>query len=255
MEETLAPAPSRSPDFVDDFREGLDPEKWIPHYLPQWTVPRRSEARYGIVESGLELRIESDQLDWREEDAPMRVSNLQTAVFSGPVGSTRGTHRHRPDGLEVRTAMPTRMLFAPTRGRVELTVAASTDEGCMIAAWLVGTEHLSETDSGEICIFEIDADAVSTVTRARTGIKAHHDPRLATDMTEVVLPFDASTPHTWTVIWGDGETTIGCEGRVLRRMPQAPDYPLMLLIDLFEVGAPSGAYPKTFVLSGVRAWI
>ena len=254
MDETLTPTPSRSPDFTDDFQDGLDAEKWIAHYLPQWTVPERSEARYRVVESGLELRIDSDQLDWREEDAPMRVSNLQTAVFSGAAGSTRGTHRHRPDGLEVRTAMPTRLLFAPSRGRIDLTVAASTDQGCMLAAWLVGTEHLSETDSGEICIFEIDADAVSTVTRARTGIKAHHDPRLMTDMAEVVLPFDASAPHTWTVIWGDGETTIGCEGRVLRRMPEAPDYPLMLLIDLFEVGAPSGAYPKTAVISEVRAW-
>jgi hypothetical protein len=254
MDETLTPRPSRSPDFSDDFRDGLDADKWIAHYLPQWTVPERSEARYRVVESGLELRIDSDQLDWREEDAPMRVSNLQTAVFSGVVGSTRGTHRHRPDGLEVRTAMPTRMLFAPSRGRIDLTVAASTDQGCMLAAWLVGTEHLAETDSGEICIFEIDADAVSTVTRARTGIKAHHDPRLTTDMAEMVLPFDASEPHTWTVIWGDGETTIGCEGLVLRRIPQAPDYPLMLLIDLFEVGAPSGAYPKTAVISEVRAW-
>ncbi len=254
MAEALRPVPSRAPDFTDGFRDGLDPEKWIAHYLPQWTVPERSEARYRIVESGLELRIESDQLDWRVEDAPMRVSNVQTAVFSGPVGSTRGTHRHRPDGLEVRTAIPTRMLFSPSRGRIDLTVAASTDEGCMLAAWLVGTEHLSETDSGEICIFEIDADAVSTTTRARSGIKAHHDPRLTTDMTEVVLPFDASASHTWTVIWGDGETAIGCEGRVLRRVPQAPDYPLLLLIDLFEVSAPSGSYPKTAVISGVRAW-
>ena len=254
MDEILAPAPSRSPDFSDDFLDGLDAAKWIAHYLPQWTVPERSEARYRIVDSGLELRIDADQRDWREEDAPMRVSNLQTAVFSGAVGSTRGTHRHRPDGLEVRTAFPTRLLFAPSRGRVDVTVAASTDDGCMLAAWLVGTEHLDENDSGEICIFEIDADAVSATSRARTGIKAHHDPRLTTDMAEVVLPFDASSPHTWTVIWGDGETTIGCEGRVLRRMPQAPEYPMMLLIDLFEVGAPSGTYPKTAVISEVRAW-
>ncbi|WP_407360469.1 hypothetical protein [Microbacterium sp. LBN7] len=254
MDETLAAAPPRSPDFSDDFRDGLDTEKWIAHYLPQWTVSERSEARYRITESGLELRIDAEQLDWREEDAPMRVSNLQTAVFSGAVGSMRGTHRHRADGLEVRTATPTRILFAPSRGRVDLTVAASTDDGCMLAAWLVGTEHLAETDSGEICIFEIDADAVSAATRARTGIKAHHDPRLTTDMAEIVLPFDASAPHTWTVIWGDGETTIGCEGRVLRRMPQAPEYPMMLLIDLFEVGAPSGTYPKTAVISEVRAW-
>ncbi|WP_447912931.1 hypothetical protein [Microbacterium phyllosphaerae] len=254
MDEALAPPPHRAPVFTDDFSRGLDEERWIAHYLPQWTVPERSQARYAIVDAGLELRIESDQLDWREEDAPLRVSNVQTAVFSGAVGSTRGTHRHRPDGLEVRTEMPSRQLFAPPRGRIDLTVAATTDEGCMLAAWLVGTEQHSEEDAGEICIFEIDADAISTTTRARTGIKAHHDPSLMTDMAEVVLPFDASELHTWTVIWGDGETVIGCEGRVLRRIAQSPDYPMMLLIDLFEIGAPCGGYPKSAVISEVRGW-
>lgn len=254
MGEVLPPPPSEAPNFADDFSSGLDGGKWIAHYLPHWTVPERSAARYEIVDAGLRLLIDSDQLDWREEDAPLRVSNLQTASFSGPVGSARGTHRHRADDLEVRTETPLRVLFAPARGRIDVTVAASTDEGCMLAAWLVGVEHLSERDAGEICIFEIDADAVSTTTRARTGIKAHGDPRLETNMAEVVLPFDASEPHTWTVIWGDGETVIGCEGSVLRRIPQSPDYPLMLLIDLFEIGTPSGVYPKTALVRQVRAW-
>ena len=254
MDQILPPPPSEAPTFADDFSTGLDGEKWIAHYLPQWTVPERSAARYEIVDAGLQLRIESDQLDWRTEDAPLRVSNVQTAMFSGPLGSARGTHRHRSDGLEVRTETPLQVLFAPTSGRIDVTVAASTDDGCMLAAWLVGIEHLSELDAGEICIFEIDADAVSTTTRARTGIKAHGDPRLETDMAEVVLPFDASGSHTWTVIWGDGETVIGCEGIVLRRIPQCPVYPVMLLIDLFEIGTPSGAYPKTAVVSDVRAW-
>lgn len=196
MDEALAPVPTVPPTFADDFSRGLDHDRWIPHYLPHWTVPERSAARFEFVEAGLELRIERDQLDWRAEDAPLRVSNVQTASFSGPVGSTRGTHRHRSDGLVVRTETPHRVLFAPTRGRIDLTVAASIDEGCMLAAWLVGTEHLSESDAGEICIFEIDAEAVSATTRARTGIKSHHDPRLTTDMAEVLLPFDASALHT-----------------------------------------------------------
>lgn len=251
----LPPQPDRAADFEDDFADGVDPAKWIAHYLPQWTVPERSAARYASVPEGLELRIESDQLDWRAEDAPLRVSNLQTGVFSGPLGSARGTHRHRPDGLVVRTPMPLHLPFAPTAGRIDVTVAASTDAGCMLAAWLVGTEHLSEQDAGEICVFEIDAEAVGETTRARTGIKAHHDPRLRQDMSEVVLPFDASRSHTWTVIWGHGETTIGCEGVIVRTLPQAPDYPMVLLIDLFEIGGPTGEYPKRALVSSVRAWV
>jgi len=77
---------------------------------------------------------------------------------------------------------------------------------------------------------------------------------MITDMAEVTLPFDAGLPHTWIVIWGAGETIIGCEGIVLRRIRQAPEYPLFLLIDLFETAPPSGEYPKTAIVRRVRAW-
>ena len=252
--DPLPPPPDRAPDLDDDFSAGLSAERWVPHYLPHWTTPDRSEARYRLTPGGIELRIEQDQLDWRTEDAPLRVSNLQTGTFSGPGGSVRGTHCHRTDELFVRTETPERLLFAPSGGQVDITVTASRDTGCMLAAWLVATEHLSPADSGEICIFEIDADAIGPTTTARSGIKAHHDPRLTTDMAVVTVPLDASQPHTWTAIWGDGETTIGCDGFVVRRMPQAPDYPLFLMIDLFEIGTPSGSYPKSATVHHVRAW-
>ncbi|NYF17915.1 hypothetical protein HDC37_002771 [Microbacterium sp. AK009] len=254
MTAELPAAPARPPDFEDDFSRGLHPARWVAHYLPHWTTPDRSAARYALVREGLELRIEADQPDWRPEDAPLRVSNIQTGTFSGPVGSTIGTHRHRADGLLVRTETPSRLLWAPASGRVDITVSASTDPGCMLAAWFVGTEHLSADDAGEICVFEIDASAIGETTVARTGIKAHGDPRLTTDMREVTLPFDASRPHTWTTIWGGGETVVGCEGTVMARMPQAPASPMFLLIDLFEIGSPSGAYPKTATVHRVRAW-
>ncbi|MDN4479350.1 hypothetical protein [Demequina muriae] len=252
--EHLSPQPSRPPDFDDDFASGLSPTRWVPHYLPHWTTPERSAARYGVVPGGLELRIDDDQPDWRPEDAPLRVSNLQTGTFSGPVGSTRGTHRHRDDGLVVRTETPSQLLFAPSRGRIDLTLAASRADGCMVAAWLVGTEHLSDEHSGEICIVEIDAAGIDEVTTARCGVKAHHDPRMVTDMEEVTIPLDASERHTWTVIWGEGETVIGCEGRVVRRVAQAPDYPLFLMVDLFEIGAAEGPYPKAATVGRVTAW-
>lgn len=251
--ESLPLAPDREPDLDDDFRTGLDPRRWVASYLPHWTTPERARAHYVTGPDGLALRIDRDQPDWRTEDAPLRVSNVQTGTFSGPVGSPLGTHRHR-EGLTVHTETPTRLLFTPSSGRVEITASASRDARCMTAAWLVGTEHRSPTESGEICVFEIDADAISETTVARTGIKAHHDPRLATDMSEVTIPLDASTPHTWFVEWRSGETVIGCQNRTLRRIAQAPDYPLFLMVDLFEIGPRGGEYPKSATVHRVRGW-
>ncbi|WP_371741875.1 hypothetical protein [Herbiconiux sp. VKM Ac-2851] len=258
MDGLFPPAPSRVPDVEDRFVGGRPrDELWVAEYLPHWTVPSRSAARVAAAgASGIRLLIEEDQLDWREEDAPLRVSNLQTAVFSGPVGSARGTHRHRP-GLRVRTAVPTRLLWAPSSGRVDVTVSASVDEGCMLAVWLVGVEEGSARDCGEICVFEIDASAVGAGSVvARCGLKAHGDDRLATEMRSVTVPVDAAQAHTWSVEWGPAGTVIGCEGRVVFWSSAAPAYPLQLMVDLFEIGPRSGAsaYPKSAVVHAVRGW-
>jgi hypothetical protein len=254
--EALPRPPDRAPDVEDDFAGALSSDLWVEHYLPHWTTPDRSAARSDAVPGGgRRLRIDADQPDWRPEDAPLRVSNLQTGTFSGPMGSTRGTHRHRPDGLVVRTPTPTRLLWAPSSGRIDITVSATREADCMLAVWLVGTEHVAPQHAGELCVFEIDADAIGAgASRARCGIKAHDDPRLTTDMAEVRIPVDASRPHTWTAVWGGGETVVGCEGVVVRRVPQAPDYPLFLMVDLFELDPSVGPHPKTATLHHLRGW-
>lgn len=257
MSNDLLP-PLRAGGSFDEHFSGptLNTDRWVAHYLPQWTTPERSCARYDSTPAGLRLRIDSDQPDWRPEDAPLRVSNIQTAAFSGPVGSLRGTHRHRLDGLTVRTDVSTRLLWAPSAGQVDVTITASSDAACMLAAWLVGTEHLDEQDCGEICLFEIDADAVGDrTTRARVGVKAHHDPRLNTNMTEVDVPVGLGQPHTWSARWDEDGVTVACESKVVYNSAQQLNYPLQLMVDLFEIGPgeAASAYPKTAVVHRVRA--
>ena len=46
-------------------------------------------------------------------------------------------------------------------GRIDVTVSATVDEGCMLAAWLVCAEHLSPQSQRKICIFEIDSSAIN----------------------------------------------------------------------------------------------
>ncbi len=71
-----------------------------------------------------------------------------------------------------------------------MTLRASADPDCVTAIWSVGTEHRDPRECGEICVAEIDADAVGLQTRTRCGIKAHHDDRLTTDMMTTTVPYD-----------------------------------------------------------------
>ena len=62
--DVLLPPPRRAPDLDDDFAgPDLRTSWWIDHYLPQWTTPDRSRARYDLGPRGLRLRIDADQPD------------------------------------------------------------------------------------------------------------------------------------------------------------------------------------------------
>ncbi|QHC65136.1 family 16 glycosylhydrolase [Rathayibacter sp. VKM Ac-2759] len=236
--------------FTDGFAAGrLDPERWIDHYLPQWTTPERSRARYDLDADGLLLRIDADQPPWRDEDGPMRVSNLQTATFAGPLGSAIGTHRHTSE-LRVRTEVPTRRLWTPSGGRVEAVLEASPHPDCMLALWLVGLEDSGPDDSGEITVAELfgslRGERRSTV---RTGVKAIDDPRLTTDVVDVDLPIDTAEPHTYAVEWSEAGVALFVDGALVHTVRQALPYPLQLMLDLFEfpeaVPRDPAAYPRT----------
>jgi hypothetical protein len=245
--------------FADDFTApALDGGRWVPHYLPQWTTPDRSAARYELQPGWLRLRIDADQPAWRPEDGELRVSNLQTGSFSGPAGSHRGTHRHRPD-LTVRSPQPTRRLFTPAGGLVEARLRASADPTCMLAVWLVGLEESAPEDAGEICIGELYGDRIGPGgSSVRTGIKAHSDRRLRDDMADVPLAVDATDWHTYAAAWTAGTTSIYVDDELVRTLDQGMSYPLQLMVDLFEFPAgperdPAG-YPKHGDVAAVRGY-
>jgi Glycosyl hydrolases family 16 len=246
-------------EFDEDFAgPALDPGRWVAHYLPHWTTPERSAARYELRPGLLRLRIDADQPAWRVEDGEMRVSNLQTGTFSGPAGSARGQHRHRPD-LAVVTPQPTRRLYTPTGGLAEAVMRASPDPTCMLAFWLVGLEEASPEASGEICVAELFGHAIGPErSRVRIGVKAHHDPRLAWDMEEVELALDAADWHIYAAEWTADRIRFFVDDRLVRTVHQRIDYPLQLMVDLFEF--PEGAerdpaaYPKFGEVRAVRGY-
>jgi hypothetical protein len=187
----------------------------------------------------------------------MRVSNLQTGTFSGPEGSSAGQHRHRPD-LTVVTPQPERRLYTPSSGLAEAVLRASADPTCMLAFWLVGFEASPE-ESGEICVAELFGNAIGTQrSRVRIGVKAHNDPRLEWDMGEVELELDATDWHLYAAEWSAEEIHFSVDDRLVRTVRQGIDYPLQLMVDLFEF--PEGGdrdaatYPKTGEVGAVRGY-
>jgi Glycosyl hydrolases family 16 len=265
MTDRSGAAPTRldrsrfSPVFADDFaRDALDTSRWIPHYLPHWTTPERSAARLALDGAGLRLLIEADQPAWRPEDGPMRVSNLQTGSFSGPRGSTTGQHRHRDD-LRVRSPQPTRRLWTPSAGLLEATMSATRSPTCMLAVWLVGLEEASPEDSGEICVAELYGSASgrrhSTV---RLGVKAHHDPRLRTEMVDLDLGLDTTEEHVYAASWDSREVRFYVDDLLVHTVAQGVTYPLQLMVDLFEFPEDDDRepvdYPRSAEVRSVRGY-
>ncbi|WP_062531251.1 glycoside hydrolase family 16 protein [Demequina rhizosphaerae] len=244
-------------DLIERFEgDPLDATLWIPDYLPHWTTPDRSGARYRFTDRGLELLIEHDQHEWRPEDGDFRVSHLQTGEFAGPLGSPVGQHRVGRD-LRVVTERTMRRLWAPPRaGAVEVVASASADPTCMLGIWLVGHESTGPDDSGEICVAEVFGDKVTAASSViRAGIKAHHDPRLVTDLRDVALAMDATEPHTYGAAWDSEGVRVSVDGVDVYGTDQVLSYPLQLMLDLWEF--PHGRrdpadYPKSAVIREVR---
>lgn len=242
-------------DFTDTV---LNPSRWVAHYLPHWTTPERSAARYELWRGVLRLRIDADQPAWRVDDGEMRVSNIQTGTFSGPLDSPIGQHRHHPD-LTVRTAQPTRRLYTPSTGLIEAVLRASPDPTCMLAFWLVGFEEGSGEQSGEICVAELFGNAIGPRrSRLRIGVKAHHDPRLHDDMDEIAVDLDATAWHTYSAEWTAERIRFFVDDQLVRSVHQRIDYPLQVMVDLFEF--PLGTdrdpttYPKVGEVKAVRGY-
>ena len=239
-------------DFEDRFAT-LDETRWLPYYLPQWSSRERTRARYEVGDH-LILRIDADQPAWAPEyDGELRVTNLQTGVRSGPLGSHDGQLRFRDD-VVVSEEQPTQALYTPTSGLIEIRARANPDPACMVALYLIGFEA-EPTQSGEICILEVFGNDLG---RTKMGIHRWSDPALVEAVEKVPLPFDARQWHEYAASWRPGRTEFFIDGELVKALDQAPDYPMQLMLDIYEFRQPGspepGAYPKEFHVEWVRGW-
>lgn len=246
-------APNRyGPEIIDERFGGpdLDAGVWTGAYLPAWSSYAEAAAAYALTPDGLRLRLPPDHPRWCPDrhSPPLRVSAVQTGNWSGPVGSTRGQQPFA-EGLTVRERQPARWGYTPHLGRLEVELSATIGPRSMFSAWMVGLEVESADQCGEICVAEVFGD---TLRDGRAGlgcgIKPIRDPGLAADFAADPRPLDVGRPHTYAVDWRPGRVEFLLDGELVRTCGQAPDYPMQLIVGLFdfpEQPDPDGREPGT----------
>jgi hypothetical protein len=245
-------------EFEDDFDAAtLDEAHWLPHYLPQWSTPDRSAARYEIRDSVLRLLIEADTPPWCPElDGDLRVSSIQTGVFAGPPGSSVGQLQFHTDVI-VRTPQRDRALVAPRYGLVEARMRALGDPRLMVALWMIGLEDTPERSS-EICVAEIfGRDVRAGGARVGMGLHPWADPTITDDFLQEDLAIDIRDWHTYAADWTDQRVAWYVDDRLVRVVEQSPTYPQQLMLGVYEFPIdgderPAADYPKTFEVDHVR---
>jgi hypothetical protein len=213
----------------------LDPSIWTAAYMPAWSSRAAAAATWTAGPAGLDLSIPASQPLWCPDlhEGPLRVSAVQSANRSGPVGSTDAPQPFR-DGLVVREEQPTVLGFVPHFGSIAVTCSASLSPRSMFSAWMVGLED--EPDRcGEICIMEIFGDTVSD-GRASVGQGIHRfrDPALREDFSAEPRQIDFEQSHTYAVHWQPGAVEFTIDGVTTRTADQAPDYPMLLILGVFD---------------------
>jgi Glycosyl hydrolases family 16 len=235
-------------DFRESF-ESLDPSVWTSAYLPAWSS-RTAAAATHTVGDGLVLSIPAEQPLWCPDlhPTPLRVSGIHSANRSGEVGSRNAPQPFLP-GQVVREAQPTVMGFVPYYGRISVTCSAVLDARSMFSAWMVGLEDEPER-SGEICLVEVFGNTVQDgQADVGQGIKQLRDPALRQEFSAEPMALDVSDEHRYEINWRPDGVTFLVDGSITRETSQSPDYPMMLILGVFDFpdGASEAGIPELHV--------
>jgi beta-glucanase (GH16 family) len=111
----------------------------------------------------------------------------------------------------------------------------------MASVWMVGIED-EPRRSGEICVFEVFGGAIDRRGPAvGMGIHPFRDPALREDFAAPRLPVDVTEFHVYATGWRPGGVDFFVDGDHVRTVEQAPDYPMQMMIGVFDFPARSAA--------------
>lgn len=247
--------------FEDCFESpGLNLKNWIPFYLPQWSSTEKSTPNYLIRDGKLILQITENQQPWCPEfNGDVKCSNLQTGLFSGPLDSPVGQHRFSKE-LRVREEQPVKHTYLPQYGFFEIRCRVPVLGADNVAAlWMIGFEDEPQR-CAEICVVELIGEKQpKNGALIGYGTKPFADPKIKGDFYEDEFDLNLADFHTYAAEWTPEWIDFYIDGKRTRRIHESPDYPMQLMLNLYEVpvrghSGSSNKYPIEFEIDYVRGY-
>lgn len=247
-------------DFQDEFNtKELDSAKWLPYYLPQWSSRARSASNYNLTSQSLILKIDKWQKPWCPEfNGEIKVSSIQTGVFSGELNTSEGQHKFSPE-CRVRQVQMEQRLYTARYGYFEIRAKALKSNQNVCAFWMIGFED-EPRKSAEICIMEIKGHNVKGGRSVNGyGLRAFQDRSLKDEFFEDVFDYDASNFHIYAMEWKPNGIDFYIDNLKVRSINQSPDYEMQLMLNIYEIpnlerNANDDEFPKQFEIDYVRVY-
>ena len=129
----------------------------------------------------------------------------------------------------------------------------------MVALWPIGFEERPD-DCGEICIAEIFGSEIDdTGGWVGVGVKPQNDPRLREDFEKIRIDGDLTAFHDYAVEWTPERLRFFIDGKWVKTVAQRIDYPVQLMLDLYEFPPESSdrdvaALPHRFRVAQIRTY-
>lgn len=263
-EADFTPNPLEKPGYRleihDDFSgSSLNEEIWLPIYLPQWSSRENSKPDYHLEDSSLILSIDKDHRPWCPEfNGDVKVSSIQTGVYSGKLGSDKGQHRFNKE-CRVREEQETIQKFTPHYGYFEIRAASPETKSTVVSLWMIGFED-EPHKSSEICVFEIFGKTIAK-DHAIIGYGLHPfgDPTITNEFYQERFDLDVTKFQIYAVDWTPNYVDFYVNNKFIRRIDQSPNYPMQFMLGIYElpeneVGVVDDTYPKEFVIDYFRAY-
>lgn len=222
--------------MLDDFNEtSLNENYWLECYLPQWSSVNKTKPSYRIKNSILSLYIANDQEPWSKEyNGNIRVSNLQTGVYFGTIGSSIGQHHFSKD-LIVKEAQSPKFLVTPCYGHVEFKCRCNISKENVTALWLIGTE-VDKKESSELCLFELKGSNIKNDgSMIGFGIRKFADPHLTDEFYEEYFSIDVSNWNVFSLDWKKDCVDFYINNKHIKTIHQAPNYRMQLMLNLYDL--------------------